>query len=146
LAQQRILIFADDPRLCRLLLREANTAGFEGMATTKAEVFEVHHRSSAPDITLVEVDGPLDRVTHLLELVSACQNSRLVLLSAVNGPRLGEIVKLANGLGAKIGGILHKPMGIEAIRAVLRNQKRATSGLQGGLTTQWVDHGPEQFT
>ena len=145
-AQQRILIFADDPRLCRLLLREANAAGFEGIATTEPDKLEKHYRSSVPDIIFMEVDGPLDRVKRFFECLSAYQSGSLVLLSGVNGPQLGELLQLANALGVNIAGILHKPMGIDAIRTVLRNQKRGTPRLQARPTTQGVNHERKPFT
>ena len=130
MAPQRILIFAEDPRLCRLLLREANAAGFEGLATTERDKLETHYRNLVADIIFMEVDGRIDGLASFLQLMSACQRGSLVLLTGVDGIERGEIMKVANARGVKIGGILQKPMGIEAIRAVLRRQNRVTSSVQ----------------
>jgi DNA-binding response OmpR family regulator len=127
MTQQKILIFAHDPRLCRLLLREAHASGFEGIATSELGKLEDHFRSAAYDLIFMEVDEPLERLQHSLELMSANPRGRLMLLSGVSGPRLGELMLRATALRVNIAGILYKPMGIDAIRAALRHQAGDTS-------------------
>ena len=146
MAPRRILIFANDPRLCRLLLREAVAAGCEAEAITEVDKLEERYRSSDPGVILMEVDRFLDSGKRFIRLVSGCRSGSLVLLSAVSGPHLGELTRLADALGVKINGILHQPMGIEAIRAVLRHPERVTPSHSARPTTQEVDHEREQVT
>ncbi len=145
-APRRILIFAEDPRLCRLLLREARAAGFEGVATTEPDKLAERCRISAPDILLMEIDRLLGNVKPVLELLGGCQGGRLVLISGVNAVQLGEVIKLANQLGISIGGILNKPMGIEAIRAVFGRQRGLSSSLQARPAMQGAAYEYEQST
>jgi DNA-binding response OmpR family regulator len=128
--QKQIVILAEDPRLGRLLLWEANAAGFDGIVTTEPEQLEQHYRNAPPDLTLMEVDGPLERVRRLLEFVGAYQRGRLVVLSDVSGAPFGELMQLADALGVSIHGTLHKPMELQALRRVLRDQEQRTSPLQ----------------
>lgn len=134
--QKQIVILAEDPRLGRLLLREANAAGFEGIATTEPEQLEHHYRNATPDLTLIEVDGPLNRVRRLLEVVGAYQRGRLVVLSDVSGAPFGELMQLADALGVSIHGTLHKPIELQALRRVFRDQAQRTSLLQARPTTR----------
>jgi hypothetical protein len=122
MAQQRILIFASDSRLCRLLLREARAAGFAGLATSELSQLEDYYRGVIPDLIFMEVDEPLENVERLLELASAYPGARLMLLSGVSGQRLGRLMLLAAARRVNIAGIVYKPVGIEAIRTALRHR------------------------
>jgi hypothetical protein len=69
----------------------------------------------------MEIDEPLAEVERFLALASAQPGGRLMLRSRVDEPRLGQFMVLASTLGVNIAGVLHKPMGIDAIRAALRH-------------------------
>jgi DNA-binding response OmpR family regulator len=149
MVQSRALIFDSDPRVCRLLLGEALAEGFEAITATESSKLEEHYRGLAPDITFLEVDEPLARVRRFFELASLSQSGSLVLVSAVTDTELYQLKKLASGLGLKIAAILHKPMGIEAIRMVLRRQQSVTGRPQATSTSHARNHltdGPDATT
>ena len=88
MAQPRILIFADDPRLCRLLVGEAEAAGFEGVATSERGKFEDHYRNTTPDLIFMEIDEPLAEVERFLALASAhpgCPSGRSINVAQWGG-------------------------------------------------------------
>ncbi len=123
----RVLIMDDDPRVCRLFKRVAEGLGFEAFAIDNSSQFESAYVGFEPDIILLDLHMPgLDGVELIRYLVGQRTRAAVILVSGVDKSVIETTSRLGKSLGLNIVGSLIKPINVDDIKTLLREQFRET--------------------
>lgn len=123
----RVLIMDDDPRVCRLFKRVAEGLGFEAFAIDNSSQFESAYVGFEPDIILLDLQMPgLDGVELIRYLVGQRTRAAVILVSGVDKSVIETTSRLGKSLGLNIVGSLIKPINVDDIKTLLREQFRET--------------------
>ena len=123
----RVLIMDDDPRVCRLFKRVAEGLGFEAFAIDNSSQFESAYVGFEPDIILLDLQMPgLDGVELIRYLVGQRTRAAVILISGVDKSVIETTSRLGKSLGLNIVDSLIKPINVDDIKTLLREQFRET--------------------
>jgi CheY-like chemotaxis protein len=78
MAENRLLIVDDDPRIARLALRVANKLGYQAEALGRSTEFERRYATFKPDVVLLDLNMPGMDGIELLRFL-ADRNSRAAI-------------------------------------------------------------------
>ncbi len=127
MSANRVLIMDDDPRVCRLFKRVAEGLAFEAFAIDNSSQFESAYVGFEPDIILLDLQMPgLDGVELIRYLVGQRTRAAVILVSGVDKSVIETTSRLGKSLGLNIVGSLVKPINVDDIKTLLREQFRET--------------------
>ncbi|MEE9160099.1 MAG: EAL domain-containing response regulator [Gammaproteobacteria bacterium] len=127
MSANRVLIMDDDPRVCRLFKRVAEGLAFEAFAIDNSSQFESAYVGFEPDIILLDLQMPgLDGVELIRYLVGQRTRAAVILVSGVDKSVIETTSRLGKSLGLNIVGSLIKPINVDDIKTLLREQFRET--------------------
>ncbi len=116
-----ILIVDDDPRICRLLMRIADSAGFQTLAIDNPEMFESAFEGTKPAVIFLDLQmAHLDGIELLRYLSNAKTTAAIYIVSGVDAKVLATTKRLGQSLGLNMAGVIQKPVDIELIKGELK--------------------------
>lgn len=139
MAENRVLVVDDDPRINRLVLRAAHMLGHETEAIAQSSEFEERYASLDPDVILLDLNMPGMDGIELMRFLAERNSRAAIFLMSGAGPRvLNTTVRLGSDLGLNMAGILPKPLDIDVLRDALarqlkENRKITTAELAGAV-------------
>lgn len=115
----RLLVLDDDPDMCALVVRAANSVGYQATSSTSFGGFSA---SLTPDTGVVVLDlvmPEVDGIQVLRYLSSQNYASDIVLVSGYDKKVLKAAVQLAGAMGLNIRASVQKPVGLKSLREIL---------------------------
>lgn len=121
----RLLIIDDEPEICAFLREVALEAGYEVVATTRAEEFKAAFAAGAADVIVLDLTLPgTDGIELLQYLAETGTRARILIVSGFDE----SIRRMAYAIGAARGldmaGVLPKPVRVAELRGLLAQFKR----------------------
>ena len=121
MSNNRVLIVADDQRICRIIKRVADDLGVESFATDNPELFESAYFGYEPNVILMDLQMPkLDGVELLRKLAAHHSKAAIILISGMDKSVLETTDDLGKSLGLNMAGFLNKPIDIDNIKKILK--------------------------
>ncbi len=119
--QQRLLVVDDEPSICELVRRVAESAGFVVATAVTHAQFRAAYDGFKPsailfDLVMPEVDG----VALLKILADAHCDARLMIMSGYHPELLKNGQRLADDYELDVRGTLRKPFGVAELQNALR--------------------------
>ena len=127
MAENRLLVVDDDPRISRLAIRVAKKLGYETEAIGGSSDFERRYATFKPDVILLDLNMPgMDGIELLRFLADRNSRAAILLISGVGGRVLNTTTRLGSELGLNMVGGLPKPVDIDVLRDALARQFKDT--------------------
>jgi EAL domain-containing protein (putative c-di-GMP-specific phosphodiesterase class I) len=120
----RLLIVDDEPAFGRVMKRAAEQIGFEVLVAEDPRVVAKTVRSWRPTVILLDLHMPnVDGIQVLRALAADKSDAHIVLSSGADGKIVESAMQLGRDRGLKMAGVLHKPVGIDAVKELLAGFK-----------------------
>ena len=118
-----LLIVDDDPRICRLISRVANTLGLDTTVLEDSERFIPTYIEKNPAIILLDLKMKgLDGVELIRYLSTLESESTIIIMSGVDSKILDTTLRLGESLGLRMAAALQKPIDIDRVKELLLQQ------------------------
>ena len=118
-----VLILEHEERVSRLLCRIMKRMGFKPVSADNYEKFKTIYVETKPEIILLSLDIPAGDHNELCSyLVEHNSNANIVLLSNMDEDKLTNFIKTGKKSGLKMGGILRKPIDVDAVKKIFKDQ------------------------
>jgi EAL domain-containing protein (putative c-di-GMP-specific phosphodiesterase class I)/ActR/RegA family two-component response regulator len=119
---KRLLVLDDDPDMGALIVHAAASAGYDASSSTSFDTFKA---SLTPDTHLVVLDlmmPEVDGIQVLRYLGSHNCEAGIILISGYDKKVLRVAEQLATALGLKVRGAIQKPIQLNQLRELLKEQ------------------------
>ena len=120
LADRRLLIVDDDPRICDLARRVGEGLGFKTETASTHEEFLCCYETLDPTVILLDLVMPqVDGIGVLQILADRNCRARILIMSGFHPELLKSGSRLGHGYDLDMRGTLHKPFALGELREVL---------------------------
>lgn len=114
------LFIDDDPAVCKVAKRIAESCGFLAAATTDADEFKQIYRNSSVAVIAVDLSMPqIDGVEVFRFLAKTNCQAGILIVSGFDRRVVEAASRLGKELGLKIVGTISKPLALEDFRSIL---------------------------
>ena len=129
--EPRVLIVEHDDRVCRVLSRIFKRMGYEAFPAIDYEGFKSLYAEQTPAIILLNTEIPGHDSTEFFRfLVEQQSPAAIILLSDLEENETSDFTELGSSAGLNMGGILRKPVDVEAVKRLLAGDGPAASPLK----------------
>lgn len=116
----RVLIMENEERVCRVLNRMIEHMGYMCSSVNDYAEFQSVYPTLKPDIVILSPEVPgLDHTDLIDYLLEQHSHALILFLSNLDEDELTSIAELGQLSGLKMGGILRKPVDIDAVKVKL---------------------------
>ncbi|MBM2830718.1 MAG: histidine kinase [Gammaproteobacteria bacterium] len=116
----RVLIMEHEERVCRVLCRIVKRMGYEPFPAADYEHFKALYNEAIPDIILLNLKiAGNDNTEFCRYLVEQKSPATIILLSDREEDETADLMKLGLSAGLNMGGVLRKPVDVEAVKELL---------------------------
>jgi EAL domain-containing protein (putative c-di-GMP-specific phosphodiesterase class I)/FixJ family two-component response regulator len=119
-----LLVVDDEPMISTLVARVGRSLGFETVALNESQQIRgaLEH---APSVIILDLSMPGFDGVEVLRLLAECRSdAAIILMSGFDRRVLVSTSRLAAQLGLTVGGILEKPLRLQALKDLLQTQRR----------------------
>ena len=114
------LIVEPDERVSRVLCRIVKRMGYEPYPVADYEHFKALYNEAIPDIILLNLEiAGNDNTVFCRYLVEQKSTATIILLSDREEDETADLMKLGLSAGLNMGGVLRKPVDVEAVKELL---------------------------
>ena len=118
--QPGALIVEPDERVSRVLCRIVKRMGYEPYPAADYEHFKALYNEAIPDIILLNLEtAGNDNTVFCRYLVEQESTATIILLSDREEDETADLMKLGLSAGLNMGGVLRKPVDVEAVKELL---------------------------
>ena len=117
-----VLVIDDDHSFCLFMAKLVRSLGYEVMTTTEPTTASLYQLSAA-DVVFIDILMPAMDGFEVLKTLSSQDAKCAIVLMSGSDDRLVRNEAMANQLGLRLLGVLHKPFRLADLQGILQTER-----------------------